>query len=113
MATGFSGGRASRPAIVIIGDDPGNADGFGGPDHWRCTARLRRWTRAAFVHAAGAEPEHYSAAVMAARRVGRLTLIESTSKHALAWAERLACPRTTLLLPRTGQHPICEAEAVH
>jgi len=105
--------QRTRATIVLVGDDPGLALGLGGPEAWRCTERLGRWCRAAIIHAAGGEPEHYVAAVHGALTVGRLALIETTTHYAAAWAERLACPRTLMILPREGQHPLPNAEVVH
>ena len=104
--------HARRPAIAILGDDPGNPDGLGGPDAWRCVRRLRRWTRAAMIHGAGGEPEHYAEVTRAALKVGRVALVESTSRHALAWRAAIGCPRSLLLIPREGlSHPIMKQEA--
>jgi hypothetical protein len=105
--------QSARPTLIILGDDPGMALGLGGPDAWRCTERLRRWCRAVIVHAAGGEPEHYFMAVAGALAVERFALIETTTHHAAAWAERLACPQTLLIVPRTGPHPLPDAEVVH
>jgi hypothetical protein len=104
---------ARRPAVVVVGDDPGSPCGQGGAAAWRCTPRLRHWTRAALVHGAAAQPEHYGAIVQTALKLGRATLIETTSANVHGWAEALRCVRTLLILPRGGLHPIPEAEAVH
>ena len=104
--------HSRRPTVVLLGDDPGLPDGMGGPDAWRCTEKLRRWVRAVLVHGAGGEAEHYAECVRAARKVGRVALIETTSRHAQAWARRLACPRTLLILPSMGPHPLVGAEVV-
>ena len=101
-----------RPTVVVIGDDPGTPNGFGGPDAWRCVNRLRRWVRATMVHGAGGEREHYAEAVRAALKVGRVAIIECTSGHAKAWRERINCDRTLLLIPRDGLvHPLEQAGA--
>jgi hypothetical protein len=97
---------SDRPTVALVGDDPGAARGLGGPGAWQCTAAIRRWCNAAIVHAAGGEPHHYREAVLAALLVGRVAFIETTSANAQAWAERLACPATLLILPREGAHPI-------
>jgi hypothetical protein len=101
-----------RPAVVVVGDDPGTCWGQGGADAWRCTSRLRRWTRAAMIHGAAAEPEHYAEVVRATLKVGRVALIETTSANVHGWAEALRCPRTLLVLPRGGLHPVPEKEEV-
>ena len=103
--------HSRRPTVVLVGDDPGVPNGMGGPDAWRCTAKLSRWARAVLVHGAGGEAEHYAAAVLACRKVGRVALIETTSRYAKAWADRIGCPRTLLILPTTGPHPLVHAEA--
>jgi hypothetical protein len=100
-----------RPTVLMLGDDPGSPDGMGGPDAWRCLPQLKRWVRGVIVHGAGGQPEHYAEAVRAARRLGRVAMIESTSKHAVAWARSIGCPRTLLILPRGGLHPLPLAEA--
>jgi hypothetical protein len=107
--------RALRPTVVVVGDDPGESlDGNGGPDAWRCANRLRRWTKGVIIHGAGAVPDHYEAVVQCALDVRRLTLIETTSLHACAWAERMACPRSLLVIPRNGlPHPLVKAEALN
>jgi hypothetical protein len=95
-----------RPTVVLVGDDPGGPFGLGGPEAWQCTSKLSRWLRAVIIHGAGGEPEHYAAAVRAARKVGRAALIETTSAHALKWRARLDCPRTLMILPSVGAHPV-------
>jgi hypothetical protein len=104
--------RALRPVIVIVGDDPGTADGLGGPSAWRCTSRLRYWPRAAMVHVAAGDDAHYAEVTAAALKVGRVVLVETTSSQAEKWKERLACQRTLMILPRGGVHPIPTAEAM-
>jgi hypothetical protein len=104
--------HATRPTVILIGDDPGAPDGMGGPDAWRCTRSLGRWARGVLVHGTGGQAAHYAGAVRAARQLGRVALIETTSVHAQAWAERLNCRRTLLLLPRSGSHPLGAAEAM-
>jgi hypothetical protein len=102
-----------KPTVAIGGDDPGGPEGMGGPDAFRCTRQLSRWARSVIVHAAGGEPEHYAMAVQAVLKVGRVALIETTSMHAKAWAKRMNCPRTLLILPKDGPHPLPQkAEAV-
>jgi hypothetical protein len=105
--------HTKRATVALVGDDPGRRLGLGGPDAWRCAERLRRWCRGVIVHAAGGEAEHYAAAVAGALTVGRLALIETTTHHAVAWAERLACPQTLMIIPSTGPHPLPGAEVVH
>jgi hypothetical protein len=104
---------ARRPCVVVLGDDPGTPGGQGGALAWRCTPRLRRWTRAAMIHGAAAEPEHYAEVVRATLKVGRVALIETTSANVPGWVDALRCPRTLLVLPRGGLHPVPEKEEVH
>jgi hypothetical protein len=105
--------HARKATAVLIGDDPGGPDGQGGPDAWQCLDKLSRWARAVIVHAAGGEPEHYAEAVRATLKVGRVAMIETTSTHAQAWSARMNCPRTLLILPRGGAHPVeSDAEVV-
>ncbi len=105
--------RTRRPTVVLLGDDPGAPGGMGGPEAWQCAAKLSRWARAVLVHAAGGQPEHYAEATRAALCVGRVAMIESTMTHARAWAERMNCSRTLLILAREGLHPLPQnAEAV-
>jgi len=94
-----------RPTVALIGDDPGAPGGMGGPQAWRCATKLSRWAHAVIVHAAGGQPEHYAEATRAALCVGRVAMIETTMTHARAWAERMNCRRTLLILAREGLHP--------
>jgi hypothetical protein len=103
--------HSRRPMVTLVGDDPGTPEGMGGPDAWACAHRLSKWARAVIIHGAGGEREHYAAACQAALKVGRVAMIETTSMHAKAWAERLRCPHTLLILPKGGSHPVmAEAE---
>jgi hypothetical protein len=98
--------RSAKPTVALIGDDPGAPEGMGGPNAWLCAHWLSKWARAVIVHASGGEPEHYAAACQAALRVGRVAMIETTSMHAKAWAERLRCSNTLMILPKDGLHPV-------
>jgi hypothetical protein len=99
---------ATRPTILLIADDPGTPNGQGGPTAWTCTDALSRWCNAVMIHASGGEAAHYAEAVRAARLVGRLALIETTTLHAKAWASAINCPNTLLILPRDGEHPVAK-----
>jgi hypothetical protein len=105
--------HTAGPTVALIGDDPGTPNGMGGPDAWRCARKLGAWAQAAIIHGAGGEAAHYQAAVDAALLVQRVLFIETTSAHAKAWAERIGCPRTLLILPRSGPHPVITGETVH
>ncbi len=98
--------KSRTPTVALLGDDPGCEGGYGGPDAWACANKLGRWARAVLVHGAGGEAQHYAEATRAALKVGRVALIETTSANARAWALRLNCPRTLMILPRDGLHPI-------
>ena len=97
---------ATRPTVLLIGDDPGNAEGQGGPTAWQCAREIGKWCQGAIIHAAAGEPRHYQEAVRGALMLGRLAMIETTSMYVKAWAECLACPTTLLILPNDGPHPI-------
>jgi hypothetical protein len=98
---------AGRPSIIVIGDDD-YADR--GPAGWRQAERVARWAKGAVIHAAGAELEHYEAAVAAAQRVGRFALVECSTTTAPAWVDlfRRQPHQAGLLLiqPTTGPHPL-------
>jgi hypothetical protein len=105
--------NTTHPTVFMVCDDPGNPDGLGGPDAWRCSGKIKSWAQCAIIHAAGGRPEHYAEVVLAALMVRRLVLVETTSKYALAWKERISCPTTVTIIPRTGTHPIPNAEVFH
>ena len=79
--------RLKMPTVVLIADDDGQSRP---PGEWACARRARWWARAAIVHAAGGEPEHYRAAVAGALATGRLLLVETDSAHGEAWHAFLA-----------------------
>ncbi|HUN44131.1 MAG TPA: hypothetical protein VMU81_27885 [Acetobacteraceae bacterium] len=96
-----------RPAVVLIGDD---SDLPQGPDGWSQARRAIRWAKAIIVHAAGAELEHYEAAVTAAQTVRRTLIIECGSLHLPAWISAVRAaphsPSTLVIQPRGGVHPV-------
>lgn len=96
--------QTKTPTIILVGDDPGCADGQGGPMAWRCTPRAAAWAAGAIIHGAGGRPEHYAEAVLGATLLKRVILIETTSAHALAWRDAISCRRTLLILCR-DTHP--------
>jgi hypothetical protein len=103
-----------RPICVRIGGDPGVGHPDPSPSAWVCAQRLRYWCRATVVHAAGGELDHYRYAVAATVQFGRLALIETTSGRAREWVQFLKCPRTLVILPRDGVHPVPpKGEDVH
>ncbi len=92
-----------KPTILLVADDDGAASG---PLTWRCAKPAGRWAAAVMVHGAGAEPAHYRAAIKAATLAQRVLLVETDSRHAMAWARFLAHPRTLLVrTPEGVQHP--------
>jgi hypothetical protein len=95
----------TRPVLVIIAADMGE-DRDPDPHQWRCGPELRSWTRAAIVHASGGAPQHYRSACAMAEQVGRCAIIECTPRTASAWVRLVACPRTLLIYPNDGQHPV-------
>ncbi len=91
------------PSIVLIGDDD---DAATGPLKWRSATQAGRWANAVMVHGAGAEEHHYHAAIAAAELVGRVLVIETSSRHVDDWAAFLRHPRTLLVKVSNGlQHP--------
>jgi len=103
----FAHATRGRPAVTLIGDDDGMDRG---PAGWRLAGRSLRWARAIMLHAAGAEPEHYEAAVVAAEMVHRVLVIECSTATLPDWlALVLALPRrppTLVIRPRGGIHPL-------
>lgn len=97
---------SSQPTVILIGDDPGPVWVLGGPTAWRCSSKIGGWCKGAIVHAAGGTAEHYAEAVRGALLVGQLVLVETTSRHAAAWAACVRCPTTLMIMPSDGPHPI-------
>lgn len=75
------------PAVVLIGDDDGEATG---PTGWSGIRHAKRWAVSAIIHAAAGEAAHYQAAVIAAGTHKRLLLVETTAEHRDAWISALA-----------------------
>ena len=98
----------NRPILIVVGADVGE-DRDPDPDQWRCAPELRRWTRAAMIHASGGEADHYRMACSVAERVGRCVIVECTPRTAERWVELLACPRSFVIWPREGMHPSAPA----
>jgi len=92
------------PVCVLLSDDDGMTTG---PVRFHCAKTIRRWARAAIIHAAGGEPEHYSLAVMTTMLSGRLAFIETTTEHAESWTKLLqGRVPAVLIVPRDGKpHP--------
>ena len=99
--------RLTRPAVVVLGGDPGFGEPTFGPGRWRCAVKLKGWAAAAIVHGAGGEAEHYRDALVMAEMVGRLVLVETTSSLVAAWGVFLApLPRIGYRPPNGGVHPV-------
>jgi hypothetical protein len=96
-----------RPAVALIGDDDGLLRGAAA---WRGYAfRIARWASHILLHAAGAEPEHYHAAIAAAEDGARVLVIETCPASAPSWLRVLAAiPRRQVLViwPRDNIHPV-------
>jgi hypothetical protein len=92
---------------MLIGDDDGMNRGLSG---WAQAERALRWPRALMLHGAGAEIEHYEAAIIAAELVRRVPVIECSTATLGAWATLVeAAPKrvpTLVIRPRGGVHPL-------
>ena len=97
--------KSTGPTAVVVGADQGAGDDPG-PHKWRAAKGLRRWCAAAIVHGAGGETGHYRLAVDAAETFQRLALIECTADQVQPWTAFLGCPRTLMIVPRDGVHPV-------
>lgn len=99
--------NAGRPTCVLIGGDPGAEHPDPPSDAWACARRLKYWQpRAALIHGAAGEADHYRQAAAATVAATRVAFIETTSRRAQEWADFLRCPRTLILLPSDGVHPV-------
>ena len=98
--------KRCRPTCFLIGGDPGVGHPDPAPAEWSCARRLKYWCNSAIVHGAGGEADHYRAAVLTTIACQRLALIETTSARASEWAGFLGCPRTLLITPPGGVHPV-------
>ena len=58
--------RLRLPTVVLIGADVDGPEPDRPTEHWVCRHRLRLWARAAIIHGAGGEVEHYRLTVSAA-----------------------------------------------
>jgi hypothetical protein len=103
----FIRATSNRPAVMLIGDDDSMDCG---PSGWAQAERVLRWTRALVLHGAGAEIQHYEAAIMAAELARRLLVIECSTATLGAWATPVeAAPNrvpTLVIRPRGGVHPL-------
>ncbi len=103
--------QATRPTLLIVGDDDGACTG---PDGWRCAAAAARWARGAIVHATGARAEHYALAVEGARGSRRFLLVETIPEFAPAWLNVIGRdkPVTLIAPPSGGSHPVMPTGAL-
>lgn len=106
----FTRTAAAAPAIAVIGDDDYCNRG---PAAYPMAPRAIRWARFVMLHAAAAERTHYEAAIFAAQLTGRALIIECGTATADAWADEIRRvphpPRTIVLLPHDGAHPVTPA----
>ena len=94
-----------EPAAVLLDGDDYQP---GAPADWRCTRAALGWARAAMIHGAGGERQHYEAAALAAALTGRLLIVHCSSAETIAWAEQMAAARlcTMVITTRPGVvHP--------
>jgi hypothetical protein len=98
---------ATRPAVMMLGDDDGLDRG---PAGWPVAPRVLRWAATVMIHAAGAEKVHYQGAVDVAKAVRRLAIIECSSASLDDWLGLAAAapsrPRIIVIRPRGGVHPL-------
>ncbi len=99
--------RWTRPAVLLVADDPWPHSEARGPTGWACANRLRYWRpQFVIVHGTGPHPDHYRMAVDAAAMVRRVAIIETDSAHIAEWAAFLDCPSTVVIRPPAGcVHP--------
>ena len=74
--------RQHRPVLILLG---GDGDAPAGPDGFPQAARLLRWSRWTVIHGTGGTRAHYATAAEAARRFGRVLLVECGSSTLDAW----------------------------
>jgi hypothetical protein len=103
----FIRATSDRPSVALIGDDDGMNRGLSG---WAQAERALHWPRALILHGAGAEIEHYEAAIIAAELVRRVPVIGCSTVTLGAWAALVrAAPNrapTLVIRPRDGVHPL-------
>lgn len=97
-------GKLHVPVVVIVGDDPGPGLSRG-PVAWKASERLRRWCRWSIVHGAAGEADHYRAVIDVAGSLRRVVIVETSSKHALAWRRFLGPEGLTIMPPPDQHHP--------
>jgi hypothetical protein len=107
--------RFAGPAVVLIGDDPASGEGASlGPDEWTCLLQVKSWAPvSALICASGADSAHYQMAVLAALIHRRVIIVETASRHGIAWCNAIGCANTLAFMPRDGEHPIVADRVVH
>jgi hypothetical protein len=75
------------PHLLVVNDDRMDP---AGPRGWCDAEAIRAWSVVAIVHTCTTTPQHYQAAICAARLHGRAVLVEAASAHATAWADLFA-----------------------
>ena len=98
--------RLTRPAVVLLGDDDGDARG---PTGWASARGLLCWARAGMVHGSGATAATYQSAVAMALVARRFLLVETDCAHVTEWSAALLQQRVRCVCvrpPDDGVHPI-------
>jgi hypothetical protein len=96
---------AGEPAVVLLDGDDGQPSA---PEDWRCGRAALAWARAALIHGAAGERQHYATGALAAALIGRLLLVHCGGSEAASWATVAEAARlpTLIITPRPGVvHP--------
>jgi hypothetical protein len=99
------------PTVVLLNGDA--CDGRHRPADFPQAVRWLRWSRAIMLHGTGGKPEHYIAAVTAARIVNRVLIVDLPSIALPEWhalAQRVAPRASGLIITPLpgGAHPTAE-----
>ena len=106
--------RINLPTVILIDADIDGPEPDPPPERWKCRDRLSTWARAAIVHGAGGEAQHYRIAVAAAERFRRLAFIECRSEHAQGWASLPWRLPPLVITPTDRPHPVASMQrAMH
>lgn len=99
--------KVRKPCLVIVSGDTEPEEPSVGPQFWRCARQIRLWAKSGIVHGAAGEPDHYRLAASLATTSGQAAMIETASRHVLAWSEMLNPVPVMLIVPPNGvSHPI-------
>ena len=102
------------PTVILIGADIDGSEPDRPSECWRCRNKLGAWARAAIIHGASGEADHYRLAVSVAERLRRLALIECRSDHIQGWASLPWCVTPLVISPRDHAHPVAPTrDAMH